>query len=221
MISFYGNSLSFATHGWPSMLAKKLNMPLENFSRPAESITEAIFNLRKKESFGEVVCVTISTPERIYHPDYLIYKSLRKKNPRVMDKRPVMPKKIDIDTMKEAVNQYYTYIDNPENQEILYEMMINWMLTLTNNHPKTKFILIPAYKKPTLLQKEFNAVITYPCFIDVLLEMWSKNGGVDLGTNHFSIAQNKKIADMMYELIVNYDTYRSSIVKQDFFGLIS
>lgn len=203
MIEFYGDSFSVDTHGWPSILATKLSQDLINYSVSASSITETILSLKDKNSFGDIVCITVSSPDRIYHPDYLIHYSLSGVRPNVMQRtHTVLP----TDELESAIKYYYTYLENDINRDVRYECEFNWFLNLTNKHPNTKFILIPCFELTNIVCEEFNGIITTP----PLISHW-KNQKHEV--NHISLLQNKKFADQLYDLILNYDTHKSKYVN--------
>ena len=218
MIEFYGDSFSADTHGWPSILATKLSSDLNNHSVSASSITETIVSLKDKDSFGDIVCITVSSPDRIYHPNYLIHYSLAGDRPAITlagDRPAIMPRGLVNPPTKElesAVKYYYTYLENDINRNIRYECQFNWMLNLTNNHPNTKFILIPCFENSDIVCEKFNAIITSP----VLIDIWKSNSRSMPDVNHLTIKQNKQFADQIYKLLVEYDANKSKTVKISF-----
>ena len=216
MIEFYGDSFSASSNGWPSMLATKLSLDYVNRSRAATSVTEAITSLQAKESFGDIVCVTVSSPDRIYHPDYLIHLSLKGDLPSIVLRDPINTASSKfIKSIKEietAVKYYMTYLENDVNRSIRYECQFNWLLNLTNKHPNTKFILIPCFEHCDIIVDNFNAVITTPPLADT----WRSNGDNPYEVNHLTLKQNKQFADQVYELLLNYDANKSKTVEISF-----
>ena len=209
MIEFYGDSFSADTHGWPSMLATKLSSDLNNHSVSASSITETIVSLKDKDSFGDIVCITVSSPDRIYHPDYLIHHSLTGDRPTIMQRGLVNSGNKELES---AIKYYYTYIENDINRTIRYECQFNWMLNLTNKHPNTKFLLIPCFANSNIVCEKFNAIITSPLLIDI----WKTNSRSMPDVNHLTMKQNKQFADQIYQYLLDYDTHKSKTVKISF-----
>ena len=206
MIEFYGDSFSSDSYGWPGMLAKKLSHDLINHSIAGSSITETIMLLKQHVSFGDIVCITISEPNRLYHPDYFIYKSLKRKKTSCTLKNPLNSR--DEEVVAAVVN-YYDLLDIKDSREIMYECQVNWLLTLTNKYVNTKFILIPAFAKPNTFIDNYNAVITTPSLID----FWRSIDIVKYEENHFTLNQNKQIADQLYDIIMDYDSKKSTMVN--------
>ena len=209
MIEFYGDSFSADTHGWPSMLATKLSSDLNNHSVSASSITETIVSLKDKDSFGDIVCITVSSPDRIYHPDYLIHHSLTGDRPTIMQRGLVNSATKELES---AIKYYYTYLENDINRTIRYECQFNWMLNLTNKHPNTKFLLIPCFENSNIVCEKFNAIITSPLLIDI----WKSNSRSIPDVNHLTMKQNKQFADQVYQYLLDYDTHKSKTVKISF-----
>ena len=209
MIEFYGDSFSAVTHGWPSMLATRLSQEVSNHSITASSITETISLLRDKDSFGDIVCVTVSSPDRIYHPDYLIHTSLGSNKPSLIHRGLTNPANSELQT---AIKYYYAYLENDVNRIVRYECQFNWLLNLTNKHPNTKFVLIPCFENSNILYEQFNAIITSPLLIDV----WKINNRNIPDINHMTMKQNKQFADQLYELLLDYDSNKSKTVEISF-----
>lgn len=206
MIEFYGDSFSADTHGWPSMLATKLSHDLINHSTISSSITETIICLKGKQSFSDIVCITISSPDRIYHPDFLINLSLSSGEPCLIPRKNCRAPVSRYDELKNAIKFYYTYLDNDINRSIRYECEFNWLLNLTNNHVNTKFVLIPCFELTNIAYSEFNGIVITPPLIN-----YYKNKRSDI--NHISPQQNKKFAEQLYDLLLDYDNNKSKYVN--------
>lgn len=206
IIEFYGDSFSFDNHGWPSMLATKLSHKILNYSISASSIVETISLLKTRDKLGDIVCITISSPSRIYHPDYLIHPGLTEKSPSIITKKHKVGYS---DEIKAAVKYYFAYLENDISRSVLYECQFNWLLNFTNKFPNTKFVLIPCFETTNIIVDKYNSIITSPELINV----WLSNERGIPDVNHMTLRQNKYLADQLYELILNYDHNKSKITE--------
>lgn len=213
MIEFYGDSFSADTHGWPSMLASKLSLDLINKSISGSSITETIKILKEKNSFGDVVCITVSSPDRLYHSEYFIQPG-KQTNKLDLDLKKYIyrrnPKIIQNKELATAVKYYYTELENEVTRNITYECQFNWFLNLTNNHPNTKFVIIPCFELTSVVCKQYNAIITSPVLTEVL-----DSSKMTPNANHMDIKQNNKLSCQLYDLILDYDNNKSKYAHID------
>ena len=204
IIEFYGDSFSFDSYGWPSMLADRLSHKILNHSISVSSITETISLLRTRDTLGDIVCITISSPDRIYHPDYLIHPTLTSKSHTLIPKKHTVEFSDEIET---AIKYYFAYLENDTNRSVRYECQFNWLLSFTNKFPNTKFVLLPCFESTNIIVDNYNSIITNPKLIDIWLK--NKRGVPDV--NHMTLLQNKQLADQLYELLINYDSNKSKI----------
>ena len=115
LILFVGDSYSANHEGWPSMIVDHYNADYINESMPGGSLnymfSKLEFQLRKQ--LPDIVILTITSSDRIFHPDMIIYGGGIRRNDGI---------EVD-ENIKKLIEQYYLYISNNENM-IIYFLVI-------------------------------------------------------------------------------------------------
>lgn len=200
-IAFFGDSFSGDDAGYPNRISKHFNCIHENHSQPAAGPLHTYMKLRDRflsnTDLPDVVIVTISHSDRLFHDTYLI-----RSNGAVDNNFNPAP-----DDFNEAVSMYYSKLFSTEGSKLMHELYCKSLAQFSLDHPTTKFIFLPCFDSFTgsILG---NYAVTGPRLmnfaeIDMDIQLREFNGE-HLRNNHLNEKFNKNLANIIIREIERY-----------------
>jgi hypothetical protein len=152
-----------------------------------------------ESKFYDVVIVTITSGDRLFHSD----KTITAFRPQYNDGTPMVGQE------QKAVDLFYAYLWDSQNRDINGQVFQLAMTAVSLLHPKTKFVFLPAFnewKKLTI----GNYVYTYPkllefSYLDIKSQRMEEAGLTTNRLNHLTEKQNTDLADQIVAVINQYD----------------
>jgi hypothetical protein len=208
-ILFLGDSYSNNDSGWPLQVTQALNATSVNLSRAGSSLNYMFTKLdaELEKNFYDVVIVTITSGDRLFHGDKIITSG----NPIYNDGTPI------VGDERKAIDLFYTYLWDRQNRDINGRIFQLAMTTISLVHPKTKFIFLPAFdewKRSSI----GNYVYTYPkllhaSYLDMKSQKMEEQGSITDRLNHLTKNQNTDLADQIVRMINYYDFNSATACK--------
>jgi hypothetical protein len=199
LILFVGDSYSANYDGWPSVIVNHYNADYINESMPGSSLNYMFSKLENqlKKNLPDVVIITITSGDRLFHPDMIIFGSEVHDNGTGVDKK-----------IRKAVDQYYHYIYSSVNSDITSRIFNLAMASFTVKYPSIKFIILPCFHN-----WQHTACGNYVAFTPRLMEFSLRDevahknevaGIPAVRNNHLSYKQNINLANIIIEEINSY-----------------
>jgi hypothetical protein len=205
------NDLNDRHEGWPAKVTEILNAKAVNFSQAGSSLNYTFTKLDSafKDQFYDVVIITVTSGDRIFHSDKMISSGF----PRYNTGKLITGKE------REAIDLFYTWVWDSRNSEINAQIFQLAMTAFSLLHPKTKFIFLPAFNSWTTSDVG-NYVYTNPKLIHFsLLDPDSQKleilGLESNRLNHLTKQQNKDLANQIVAIINQYNFNTVTPVKLD------
>ena len=125
------------------------------------------------------------------------------------------------ESVVQAVDGYYKFLQSPTQDEFLHELMLKWILDLPEQYPNTKFIFLPNtemsreialryFKKGILLDFAFEKIS--------LLE--GERVGIDPYFNtkfgHLTDINHTRFKDLLKNIILSYNTHEDKVYPVDY-----
>lgn len=206
-IVFFGDSFSVNQEGWPGMVVEQLGCDWQNYSMSGSSLDYCYMILNdyfEKNPEPDVVVITVTSSDRIYHDDHVILAS----GAFTYEFKPA-PKEI-----RRAAEDYYTYLHSGMITQIRAQMFYNALSMFTLQHPKVKFIILPCFE-PFGNTIHGNYVATGPRLMNFSelepdLMAQEARGETTDRNNHLTRTQNEDLAKAVVDMINNYSFGRVS-----------
>lgn len=213
-IVFFGDSFSVNQEGWPGMVVEKLSCDWENYSKAGSSLDYCYMILNdyfEKNPEPDVVAITVTSSDRLYHDDHLILAS----GAFTYNHDPA-PKEI-----RKAAEDYYTYLHSGMITQIRARMFYNALAMFTLQHPAVKFIILPCFE-PFGNTIYGNYVATGPRlmnFSELSPDLMAKEatGETTDRNNHLTRTQNRDLAAAVVKMIDNYTYGKTSHFDLDLY----
>ena len=200
-ILFLGDSYSSNDSGWPSQVAQALSATAINHSLAGSSLNYMFTKLDSElnDKFYDIVIVTITSGDRLFHSDKLIVPGSSRYN----DGTPIVGKE------RKAIDFFYTHVWDLRNGNITGQLFQLAMSTFSLVYPKTKFVFLPAFSDWEN-HSIGNYVYTYPRLLyasqlDTKSQKMEQEGLITNRLNHLSENQNTDLADQMVAMINQYN----------------
>ena len=126
-----------------------------------------------------------------------------------------------INEIKTAFDLYYTYVNSNDQNEFIYELMVQYCLKLPDQFPDTRFIFIPntEWARP-ITQRHFGKGVLLDFAFETLSNRETGSPGpmqVNCGRpGHLNPTNHERFKNLIKDIIQNYSRYENQVYSVDY-----